>query len=100
MDETYNDGQGMLLLAQCYEENGDTDKANQLYQKLIQDYKDTEVASTAQKALDKQNGKSTDDTSEDTDSDTSADTQMYTDDTMYYDDTTYYDDGTTDGYYQ
>ena len=102
MDETYNEGQGMLLLAQCYEENGDTDKANQLYQKLIQDYKDTDVASTAQKALDKQNGKSTDD--EDSSSDASADTQTYTEDTTYYDNTTddtmYYDDGTTDGYYQ
>lgn len=102
MDETYNEGQGMLLLAQCYEGNGDTDKANQLYQKLIQDYKDTDVASTAQKALDKQNGKSTDD--EDSSSDASADTQTYTEDTTYYDNTTddtmYYDDGTTDGYYQ
>lgn len=90
MDENYNNGEGELFLAQCYEANGDTDKATQLYQKLIQNHKDTDVAQAAQKALDKQNGKSADDAG-----DTSSDTQTYTDAQTYTTDTQTYTDGTT-----
>ena len=45
----------MLLLAEAYEKKEEQDKANLLYQQLIEDYKDTEIAEKAQKALDKQN---------------------------------------------
>lgn len=55
MDEGYNDGASMLLLAQAYEKNGEQDKANTQYQKVIEDYADTESAQTAQAALDAQN---------------------------------------------
>lgn len=54
MDDGYGDGEAKLLLAQSYEKSGDVDKANPIYQKLIEDYKDTEVASSAQSALDAQ----------------------------------------------
>ena len=57
MDEGYGDGEANLLLAQSYEKSGDKDQANSLYQKLIEDYKDTDVASSAQEALDAQNEK-------------------------------------------
>lgn len=71
MDEEYNDGAAILLLAQCYEENGEQDKANQLYQKLIESYEGTDAAQSAQDALDIQNGvKSADDIEDDTDYDT------------------------------
>lgn len=55
MDEGYNDGEAMLLLAQTYEKNKEQDKANILYQKLVEKYKDTDAAKEAKKALDKQN---------------------------------------------
>lgn len=57
MDEGYGDGEAKLLLALSYEKSGDKDQANILYQKLIEDYKDTDVASSAQEALDAQNEK-------------------------------------------
>lgn len=56
MDETYDDGGALLLLAQCYEKNGEQDKANIKYQQILEDFKDTEAAEEAQKALDAQNG--------------------------------------------
>lgn len=57
MNEGYGDGGAKLLLAQSYEKSGDKDQANAIYQKLIEDYKDTDVASSAQEALDAQNEK-------------------------------------------
>lgn len=57
MNETYNDGKAMLLLAQCYEKNGEQDKANLQYQSVIEKCKGTEAAKSAQKALDSQNSK-------------------------------------------
>lgn len=54
MDEGYNDGAAMLLLAQSYEKNDKQDEANKLYQKIIESYADTDVADEAQKALDAQ----------------------------------------------
>ena len=56
MDEGYNDGAAVLLLAQAYEGSGEQDQANVLYQKIIEDYPDTDAAATAQEALDEQNG--------------------------------------------
>lgn len=55
MDEGFNDGASLLLLAQSYEKDGNQDKANILYQKLVEQYGDTEAAQTAQEALGAQN---------------------------------------------
>lgn len=55
MDKGYNDGKAMLLLAQCYEKQGNTKKANSYYQKVIDNYSGTEAAQTAKSALDSQN---------------------------------------------
>ena len=51
MDESYNDGAAMLLLAQGYEKKGDQDKANTTYQKIIETWPDTDVATQAQHCL-------------------------------------------------
>lgn len=56
MDEGYNDGGAMLLLAQSYEKSGEQDQANLKYQKILEAYPDTEAAQAAQEALDAQNG--------------------------------------------
>lgn len=55
MDEGYQDGAAMLLLAQSYEKQGNQDKANTYYQKIIEKYDGTEAATEAQNALDTQN---------------------------------------------
>lgn len=60
MDAGYQDGQAMLLLAQAYEGNGEQDQANTWYQKILEDYPDTEAAASAQEALDAQNSGSSD----------------------------------------
>lgn len=60
MDAGYQDGQAMLLLAQAYEGNSDQDQANTWYQKILEDYPDTEAAASAQEALDAQNSGSSD----------------------------------------
>ncbi len=54
MDEGYENGAAMLLLAQSYEKQGEQDKANLQYQKIIESYPDTDAASEAQEALDAQ----------------------------------------------
>lgn len=54
MDEGYNEGAAMLLLAQSYEKSGDPEQANIKYQKLVEDYAGTQAAETAQAALDAQ----------------------------------------------
>lgn len=56
IDEYYDNGGAMLLLAQTYEKQGEQDKANILYQKLVENYPDTNAASEAQDALDAQQG--------------------------------------------
>ena len=61
MDEGYQDGAAMLLLAQSYEKQGEQDKANTYYQKIIEKYNGTEAATEAQNALDAQNAKKTKD---------------------------------------
>ena len=55
MDLGYNDGKAMLLLAQCYEKQNKTGKANTYYQKIVDKYSGKEAATTAQEALNKQN---------------------------------------------
>ena len=80
MDESYNDGAAMLLLAQGYEKKGDQDKANTTYQKIIETWPDTDVATQAQQALDAQSGntdnsdsKKSGDTKKNSDSDDNGD---------------------------
>ena len=69
MDEDYNDGGAMLLLALSYQGSGDQDQANVYYQRIIEDYADTDAAASAQEELDAQNGggKTDDSGEEDTD---------------------------------
>lgn len=55
MNEGYQDGNALLLLAQTFEKKGEQDKANIRYQKLVQKYKGKEASQKAQKALDGQN---------------------------------------------
>lgn len=69
MDESYNDGAAMLLLAQAYQGSGDQDQANVYYQRIIENYADTDAAQSAQEALDEQNGASADDSSDSGDGD-------------------------------
>ena len=69
MDESYNDGAAMLLLAQAYQGSGDQDQANVYYQCIIENYADTDAAQSAQEALDEQNGASADDSSDSGDGD-------------------------------
>ena len=57
MDEAYDDGGAMLLLAQAYEKTDEQDKANLLYQKILEEFKDTDAAVKAQEALEAQNEK-------------------------------------------
>ncbi len=55
MNEGYQDGNALLLLAQTFEKKGEQDKANIRYQRLVQKYKGKEASQKAQKALDGQN---------------------------------------------
>lgn len=57
MDEGYQDGKALLLLAQSFEKKGEQDKANIRYQKLVEEYKGKDAAKTAQDALDGQNSR-------------------------------------------
>lgn len=56
MDEGYEEGAALLLLAQSYEKSGNQDQANLKYQKLTESYPGTEAAASAKEALDAQNG--------------------------------------------
>jgi len=47
IDEDYADGQAKLLLMQTYHEKGEAEKAENLYQSILEVYKDTEVAQSA-----------------------------------------------------
>ena len=51
MDEGYQDGEAMLLLAQSYEKQGEQDKANAYYQKIIEEHEGTQAATDAQEAI-------------------------------------------------
>lgn len=52
MDSTYDKGNASLKLAQCYEKQGEDEKATLQYQKIISEFEGKEAAKTAQKALD------------------------------------------------
>lgn len=56
MDEGYDEGGAMLLLAQSYEKKGEQDKANVLYQKILEKHPGTEAAAGAQNAINAQKG--------------------------------------------
>ena len=47
IDEKYENGQAKLLLMQTYHEKGEVEKAEPLYQSILEEYKDTEVSQTA-----------------------------------------------------
>ncbi len=51
MDEKYEEGKALLLLADAYKANGNNKKAQERYQRVIELFKDSEVAQQAQKAL-------------------------------------------------
>lgn len=57
MDEGYEDGAALLLLAQSYEKSGEQDKANIRYQKLVEKYQNTEASEKAKEALEAQRSK-------------------------------------------
>lgn len=59
MDEGYDDGGAMLLLAQAYEKTDEQDKANLLYQQILEDFEGKDAAKEAKKALKAQNRKNT-----------------------------------------
>lgn len=64
MDEGYDDGGAMLLLASAYEKSDEQNKANLLYQQILSDFEGKEAAEEAQKALDAQNKKNDNNTEE------------------------------------
>lgn len=47
MNEGYEDGQVMLMLMKTYDGQGNAEQAEQLYQRILEVYKDTEVAAEA-----------------------------------------------------
>lgn len=56
MDEGYDNAGAMLLLAQSYEKKGEQDKANQIYQKIVEKYSNTAAAQAAGQATGTQRG--------------------------------------------
>lgn len=55
MDETYDDGNAMYLLAQAYEETGDAENAKTYYKKVTEQFSGTALAKEAQSALESLN---------------------------------------------
>ena len=53
MNESYEDGKALLLLADSYAGNGDTEKATEKYNRVIELFPNSDVA---QKATDALNG--------------------------------------------
>ncbi len=51
MDEGYQDEKPCFLLAQSYEKQGEQDKANAYYQKIIEEHEGTQAATDAQEAI-------------------------------------------------
>lgn len=86
MDKSYQDGNAMLLLAQSYEKKGEKDKANIQYQKIVEEFKDTNAAGTAQKALDSQKPAESQDGDGQQDADGDSDGSQDTDDEQSSDD--------------
>ena len=57
VNEGYDDGGAKVLLAQAYEKTDEQDKANLIYQEILEKYEGTDAAKTAKKALKAQNRK-------------------------------------------
>ncbi len=51
MDDDYNEGSAYLLLGHCYEQQGDTQAAQENYQKVLDTYPESDQAREAQEAL-------------------------------------------------
>lgn len=51
MDETYEDGKALLMLADSYAGNGETEKATEKYNRVIELFPDSDVAQDATEAL-------------------------------------------------
>lgn len=51
MDETYEDGKALLMLADSYAGNGETEKATEKYNRVIELFPDSDVAEDAKEAL-------------------------------------------------
>lgn len=47
MDESYEDGEALLMLMNIYHSEGETEKANEKYERILKLFKDTEVARKA-----------------------------------------------------
>lgn len=52
MNEGYNSGQALFNLAQAYQGNGDSENASAYYQRVVEEYADSEYAAQAQSSLD------------------------------------------------
>lgn len=61
MDEGYDEGGAKVLLAKAYEKTGEQDKANLIYQEILEKFEGTDAAKTAKKALKAQNRKKAND---------------------------------------
>lgn len=51
MNEKYEDGQALLLLANCYKDKGEANKAKTKFQRVIKLYKDEPIAAKAQEDM-------------------------------------------------
>ena len=51
MKEGYADGKAILLLMQAYQKNGDTEKANATYNRILELYPDKDIATQAKEAM-------------------------------------------------
>ena len=58
MDESYDSGNAMYLLAQAYEKSGDTENAKNYYQKVSEQHSGTTLGNDAQEALESLNAAS------------------------------------------
>lgn len=55
MKEGYANGEAILLLMNAYQKNGDTEKATQVYNRILELYPNTEIATKAAEAMGGQN---------------------------------------------
>ena len=67
MNAGYNEGQALFDLAQAYKGNGDNKNAAAYFQKVVDDYGDSQYAEEAQTNLDTIQGSSDDGSSGDSD---------------------------------
>ena len=51
MQETYDEGRAMLYLANAYKHQGDNDKAEQTYTRIVQTFPDTDIANKGKEGL-------------------------------------------------